>query len=337
MHVCDDATGMLAMIVPRMRPLRADSRRSAPCRRPTANGTEPSGPRNGNTERDIAATIPSIHQKGLGVGDEDRRLPIEVDTSVPNIARMNDYFLGGKDNFAADREAAEAVLAIAPEVKVMSQVNRAFLHRAVRFIADEGIRQFIDISSGLPTQRNTHEVARAARPDSRTVYVDKDPVVLSHARAILVDSPQTGVVNGNILEPAKFLADPGLNELIDLNEPVGVIILTALHFIPHSDDPFKAVAWLRDALPPGSLLAISHVVFDARPDVVEPIEELYRSILDRPGENAARTRDEVLRFFDGFDLVEPGLVDMRQWRPDKPVDLKPARTVWMVGGIGRKP
>jgi S-adenosyl methyltransferase len=269
--------------------------------------------------------------------DKDRRLPIEVNTSVPNIARMNDYFLGGKDNFAADREAAEAVLAIVPEVKIMSQENRAFLHRAVRFMADEGIRQFIDVSSGLPTQRNTHEVARAAYPDSRTVYVDKDPVVLSHARAILVDNSQTGVVDGNILEPAKILADPGLNELIDLNEPVGVIILTALHFIPHSDGPFKAVAWLREALPSGSLLAISHAVFDTRPDVVEPIEELYRSVLDRPGESAARTRDEVLPFFDGLELVEPGLVDMRAWRPDEPVTLEPVGTVWMAAGIGRKP
>jgi hypothetical protein len=259
-----------------------------------------------------------------------------VDTSTPNIARMNDYFLGGKDNFAADREAADKVLAIAPEIKEMTEENRDFLGRVVRYLGSQGIRQFIDIGSGLPTQRNTHEVARTQTPDARVVYVDSDPVVLSHARALLVDSAQTSVLEGDIMHPAELLRDCRERDLVDLDEPVAVLILTALHFIPHSDDPFKSVAWLRDALPDGSYLALSHVVFDTRPDAVDPIEDIYRDILSRPGENAARTRDEVLPFFDGFDLVDPGLVYIREWRPDNPLKAQLPRKVWMAGGTGRK-
>ncbi|MCO6011333.1 SAM-dependent methyltransferase [Actinoallomurus purpureus] len=259
-----------------------------------------------------------------------------VDTSVPNIARMNDYFLGGKDNFAADRQAADELLAIAPEIKEISLENRAFLGRAVRFLAEQGIRQFIDIGSGLPTQRNSHEVARSVAPDARVVYVDKDPVVLSHARAILIDSPRTAAVAGDILRPEEFLTECRLGGLIDLERPLAVVICGALHFIPHSDDPFKSIAWLRDAIPSGSYLAISHVVFDTRPDVVEPIEEIYQAILERPGEKAARTRDQVLPFFDGFELLDPGLVYVRQWHPENPLNARAPEKVWMVGGVGRK-
>ncbi|MFL6051434.1 MAG: SAM-dependent methyltransferase [Actinoallomurus sp.] len=266
-----------------------------------------------------------------------RRGLADVDTSVPNVARMNDYFLGGKDNFAADRKAAGELLAIAPEIKDIALENRDFLRRSVRYLAEQGIRQFIDIGSGLPTQRNTHEVARSVAPDARVVYVEKDPIVLSHARAILIDSPQTAVVEGDILHPAEMLADCRLHAPIDLKRPVGLVICAVLHFIPHSDDPFSSVAWLRDAIPSGSHLAVSHVVFDTRPDAVEPIEEIYRMVLDRPGEKAARTRDEVLPFFDGFELIDPGLVYVREWRPDNPLSARLPEKVWMVGGVGRKP
>src|SRR4051812_23738961 len=151
------------------------------------------------------------------MADDDR--PNPVDLSVPNIARMNDYFLGGKDNFAADREAADQVLAIAPEIKEMTEENRDFLGRMVRYLGSQGIRQFIDIGSGLPTQRNTHEVARAQTPDARVVYVDSDPVVLSHARALLVDSAQTSVLEGDIMHPAELLRDCRERDLVDLDEP----------------------------------------------------------------------------------------------------------------------
>jgi hypothetical protein len=269
------------------------------------------------------------------VTDVPRRGLADVDTSTPNLARMNDYLLGGKDNFAADREAADQLLAIAPEIRDIALENRDFLHRAVRFLAEQGIRQFIDIGSGLPTQRNSHEIVRAVAPDARVVYVEKDPVVLSHARAILIDSSRTAVVEGDILHPETFLPECAANG-IDLEQPIGLVICGSLHFIPHSDDPFKSVAWLRDAVPSGSLLAITHVVFDTRPDVVEPIEEIYRVVLDRPGETAARTRDQVLPFFDGFELVEPGFVYVREWRPDNPLNARSPEKTWLLGGVGRK-
>jgi hypothetical protein len=250
---------------------------------------------------------------------------------------MNDYFLGGKDNFAADRDAAEELLAIAPEIKNMAEENREFLGRVVRYLGEQGIRQFIDVGAGLPTQRNTHEVARSRIPEAKVVYVDSDPVVLSHARAILIDSPATAVLDGDILHPHHIVEQCRERDLIDFDRPLAVVIFGALHFIPHSDDPFTSIAWLRDALPSGSYLALSHVVFDDRPDVVTPIEDIYRAMLERPGEKAARARDEVLPFFDGFDLVEPGLVPIRDWRPDAPVAKTPLNGIWMAGGAGRKP
>jgi hypothetical protein len=276
-------------------------------------------------------------QEGSSVGDQPPRIPADVDTTVPSIARVNDYFLGGKDNFAADREAAEQLLAIAPEIKEMAEENRDFLGRVVAFLGSQGIRQFIDIGAGLPTQRNTHEVARSQVTDARVVYVDNDPVVLSHARALLVDSARTAVVRGDILHPEALVADTRLRELIDLDQPLAILIFGALNFIPHSDDPFKGVAALRDALPSGSYLAISHVVFDTRPDAVDPIEDIYRAMLNRPGETAARTLDGVRPFFDGFELVDPGLVYIREWRPDNPLKARLSGRVWVAGGVGRKP
>ncbi|MFB9837262.1 SAM-dependent methyltransferase [Actinoallomurus acaciae] len=268
---------------------------------------------------------------------EASRGPRGFDTRVANIARMNDYFLGGKDNFAADRKAAEELLTIAPEIKDMVVENRRFLGRAVRYLCERGIRQFIDVSTGLPTRDNTHEVARSRGPGSVTVYVDSDPVVLSHARAILVDNASSSAVEGDILHPRELLERCREDGLIDFDRPVAVVILGALHFIPHSDEPFKKVALLRDLLPGGSHLLLSHAVFDDRPDAVTPVEDVYRALLNRPGENAARTLDEVRPFFDGFELAEPGLVPLRGWRPDKPVNTAPPKGIWMAGGVGRKP
>ncbi|MDN3355139.1 SAM-dependent methyltransferase [Actinomadura sp. DC4] len=271
------------------------------------------------------------------MADHPDERPSAVDLSVPNIARMNDYLLGGKDNFAADREAAEALLAIAPEVKKMAVENRGFLGRVVRYLGEQGVRQFIDVAAGLPTQRNTHEVARSQVADAHVVYVDSDPVVLSHARAILVDSPATAVLDGDILHPEHIVEECKANGWLDFDRPIAVVIFAALQFIPHSDDPFKSIACLRDALPSGSYLGLSHVVFDDRPDTIDPIEDIYRAMLDRPGEHAARTRDQVLPFFDGFELVEPGLVHIRDWRPDGPIGTRARDGIWMAGGVGRKP
>jgi hypothetical protein len=271
------------------------------------------------------------------MSDEAPRGPGGFDTRVANIARMNDYFLGGKDNFAADREAADRLLAMAPEIKDMAVENRRFLGRAVRYLCAQGVRQFIDVSAGLPTRDNTHEVARSQDPGSVTVYVENDPVVLSHARAVLVDSVTSSVVEGDILHPREFLDRCRDDGLIDFDRTVAVIILGALQFIPHSDGPFESVALLRDMLPSGSHLALSHAVFDNRPEAVTPVEDVYRALLNRPGENAARTLDDVRLFFDGFELAEPGLVPLQRWRPDRPVDTAPPKGIWMAGGVGRKP
>jgi S-adenosyl methyltransferase len=265
-----------------------------------------------------------------------RRAIGEFDTTRPNIARMNDYFLGGKDNFAADRRAAEELLALAPEIKKIAAENRRFLGRAVRFLAEQGIRQFFDIGSGLPTRQNTHEVARSVLPAARVVYVDNDPVVISHGRAILARDERTAVVEGDILHPQDLIDHREVRRIIDFDEPVAVLIFGALHFIPHAFDPFKSVAWLRDAIAPGSHLALSHLVFDTRPELAGPIGDVYRAVVDRPDAHSARRRADVLRFFDGFELVDPGLVWVREWRPDNPLCARAAEKVWKVGGVGRK-
>jgi hypothetical protein len=249
---------------------------------------------------------------------------------------MHDYFLGGKDNFAADREAADALLAIAPEIRIMAHEHQAFHARAVRFLVQQGITQFINVASGLPTHHNTHELAGSLTPDARVVYVDDDPVVLTHARAILDTSPSTVVVKGDVLHPCELLTDPDVRRLIDFDQPMAILIFGALQYIPDEDDPFKRMAELRDVMPPGSYLAISHVVFDARPDAAEPIVDIYRKILNRT-EDGSRTLDEVRPFFDGLEMVEPGLVYLRQWRPESPFLAERADKAWMAAGVGRKP
>ncbi|GLY72686.1 SAM-dependent methyltransferase [Actinoallomurus iriomotensis] len=266
-----------------------------------------------------------------------RRALGAFDTTRPNIARINDYFLGGKDNFAVDRHAAEELLAIAPEIRAIAAETRSFLGRAVRFLAGQGIRQFLDIGSGLPTLQNTHEVARSVLPDARVVYVDNDPVVISHGHAVLPSDERTAVVEGDIRNPRELVEDPGVRRVIDFEEPVAVLIFGALHVVPNADDPFRCVAALRDATAPGSHLALSHLVFDTRPEIARHIEEVYRAVLHRPEAHTARNREDVLRFFDGFELVDPGLVWLRQWRPDHPLHARAAEKIWKVGGIGRKP
>jgi hypothetical protein len=268
-----------------------------------------------------------------------RRALGEFDTSRPNIARMNDYLLGGKDNFAADREAAEQLLAVAPYMKTMMEENRRFLGRAVRFLADQGIRQFFDIGAGLPTRQNTHEVARSVRPDARVVYVDNDPVVITHGRAILACDERTAVIEGDIVHPEELVGDPVVRRIIDFDEPVAVLLVGALHFVPNSDEPYKRIAWLRDMLPSGSYLAISHAILsgDRPKGGPNPVGEVYRTALGRPETVGPRPRDEVLRFFDGFELVEPGLEFVRRWRPDNPLAAQAAEKLPKVGGVGRKP
>ncbi|AWS43259.1 SAM-dependent methyltransferase [Streptosporangium sp. 'caverna'] len=269
------------------------------------------------------------------MSDATGRPPAGLDTSVANVARMNDYYLGGKDNFAADRKAAEEVLALAPEVRTMAREGQAFMTRAVRYLLDEGVTQFVSLGVGLPTSSSIHHVAQALVPDARVVYVSTDPVVLSHARALLATNPATAVVEGDILHPRELLADPELRRIIDLDRPVAILIASALQFIPDEDDPFKCVAVLRDALPVGSGFAFGHVVFDRRPEVEDSIVGIYRRILGRD-EGAGRTSKQVLRFFDGMKLVDPGFVYTRDWRPDNPLTVQGRDKTWSMVGIARK-
>ncbi len=270
------------------------------------------------------------------MSDSARRPPAGLDTSVPNVARMNDYFLGGKDNFAADRRAAEQVLAVAPEVRIMARERQAFLSRAVRHLVDQGIGQFLVLGAGLPTPHNVHQVAQSLLPGARVVYVSDDPVVLSHSRALLATNSDVAVTGGHALHPDEILADPGLLRLVDLNRPMAALIPHALQFVPDEDDPAKSVALLRDSMAPGSYLVVAHAVSDIRPEVTQPLVDIYRRVLGRD-EGAWRTRKQVLRFFDGLDLVDPGLVYLRHWRPDNPLTVRGPQKTWAVGGVARRP
>jgi SAM-dependent methyltransferase len=260
--------------------------------------------------------------------------PLPFDTSVAHQARMYDYLLGGKDNYAADRAAVAEQLKVYPDVTFSALANRAFLGRAVRYLAAEaGIRQFLDIGTGIPTAGNTHEVAQAAAPESRVVYVDYDPVVLAHARALLVSNEEgvTDYIDADLRDTGAILTQAA--RLLDFDQPVAVTLIAILHAIPDSDDPHAIVATLMDALPPGSYLAISHRgadLFDRETegDLTDVTNRMMHQKL------AGRGREQVLRFFDGMDLVPPGLVRVEEWRPDLATDTTARSSLW--GAAGRK-
>jgi hypothetical protein len=262
-----------------------------------------------------------------------------INTGAPNPARIYDYFLGGKDNFPADREVADQVLAIAPVARDVVEDNREFLRRVVEVLADAGIRQFIDLGSGLPTQGNVHEIAQAAAPGARVVYVDNDPMVVAHSRALLAGD-NTAAIEGDLRQPDKILEHPEVRELIDFGRPVALLLLAILHFLPDSEDPFGIVAHYRDALPAGSHLAISHGTRDIpeRPDLSPEemaemgtkVEQLYQLTT---ASLVTRTRAEVERFFDGLELLDPGVVEIQRWRPDGRTSLLPGG---FYGGVARK-
>ena len=252
-----------------------------------------------------------------------------IDTSVAHPARRYDYWLGGKDNFAADRESGDQIAAKFPAIRTAVVENRRFLRRAVTFLAGEaGLRQFLDIGTGLPTADNTHEVAQRVAPGSRIVYVDNDPLVLVHARALLTSSPEgaTSYVDADLRDPAKILADAA--ETLDLTRPVGLMLIATLHFLDESDDPYGIVRELTAALAPGSFVAVSHATSDYLPP------ELVADISSgRHGRGRLRTRAEFTRFFDGLDLVEPGITPLAEWRAE---DEPPAPAeVGMYAGVAR--
>ncbi len=248
---------------------------------------------------------------------------------------MYDAMLGGDHNFAIDREAVAAFTAIDPQVRTLARANRDFLGRAVRFLVESGVRQFIDLGSGIPTQGNVHEVAQAASPGARVVYVDNDPVAVAHSTSLLADNPDADIVDGDIRRPADVLSSPQVRKLIDFDQPVAVLMITILHFITPAEDPAGIVAAFRDALPDGSWLALSHATNQDRPDTAAAVGQLYRSKATSPV--TARSYEEILALFDGFDLVAPGLTYVPLWRPDPEDEIpeKPSE-YWVYAGVGRK-
>jgi SAM-dependent methyltransferase len=257
----------------------------------------------------------------------------EIDTSVPHIARVYDYWLGGKDNFASDRAAAEAAMREDPNVVEGVRGNRAFLARAVRYLAGQaGVRQFLDIGTGIPAADNTHEVAQDVAPTCRVVYVDNDPIVLSHARALLTSEPggATAYLDQDLRNVAEIIrAAAGT---LDFSEPVAVMLIGILHCIPDEDDPAGVIRQLMDAVPPGSYLAISHPATDINSPGVGRLASRLNELM--PVKLRFRARAEVARFFDGLELVEPGLVRAPEWRPDSDADLDNPAAVW--AGVARK-
>ena len=269
-----------------------------------------------------------------GNGPEGPGPDLAIDTSVAHPARVYDYWLGGKDNFAADREAAERVLAVSPGLRWRIQANRRFLARAVRYLAeDAGIRQFLDIGTGIPSANNTHQVAQEVTPGARIVYVDNDPIVLSHARALLTSGPQgaTQYVHGDVREPGPIIESAA--ETLDFSQPVALMLIGVLHLIQDSEDPWGLVAWLMTRLPAGSYLAISHPAIDIGPGQAEA-QRRYNERVSTP--QTLRDRDQVARFFEGLELVEPGLVYVHTWRPGE-FDTAPEDATSAWGAVARKP
>jgi hypothetical protein len=262
-------------------------------------------------------------------------VPPGIDTGKANIARVYDWWLGGDHNFRADQDAARAMIAVEPNARAIARANRAFLGRAVRFLAAEaGIRQFLDIGSGIPTQNNVHQVAQDAAPGARVVYADVDDVAVAHSKLLLDGQADAVVIQADLRDPARILADPETQLLLDFTQPVAVLLAAVLHFIADDDSPEQIVATLRDALPPGSYLVISHACSDPQPDLLSAFETVYKSKVAAQGR--ARTSSEIARFFDGFTLVDPGLTWVPLWRPDQPQDVpEDPENYWFLGGVGQ--
>jgi hypothetical protein len=261
-----------------------------------------------------------------------------IDTSKAHAARMYDYYLGGKDHFAVDRETAEKAMQSWPAVRVAVRENRAFLGRAVRFLVQEaGIRQFLDIGTGLPSANNVHEVAQDIAPECRVVYVDNDPIVLAHAQALLRSKPagRTAYIDADLREPGKILEAPATRQTLDFSQPVALMLVAILHFLPDSERPGEIIATLLDALPPGSFLVASHVTPEHDPEGVSGLARTYQA---SGVACQARTADEFEELaFTGLEMVDPGVVLVSEWRPSQrgPRPL-PSEVNW-YGGIGRKP
>jgi hypothetical protein len=267
-------------------------------------------------------------------GTASRSRPPAFDTSEAHQARMYDHLLGGKDNYAADRAAVEAQLKVFPDLAFSARANRAFLGRAVRYLAaDAEVRQFLDIGTGIPTAGNTHQVAQAIAPESRVVYVDYDPVVLAHARALLIshEAGATEYIDADLRDTGTILTQAA--ELLDFTQPVAITLIAILHAVPDLDDPYAIVARLLDAVPPGSYLALSHMGTEL---LGQETKDGLKDIANRMMQQklTARSREQLARFFEGTDLVEPGLVRVEEWRPEPGTGDTGRSALW--GAVGRK-
>jgi hypothetical protein len=262
-------------------------------------------------------------------------VPPGIDTTKANTARVYDWWLGGDHNFQADIDAARTSVALDQNTRDAARANRAFLGRAVRFLAAEaGIRQFLDIGSGIPTQNNVHQVAQDAAPGTRVAYVDYDEIAVAHSRLILQDNPDATVIQADLRQPEEILADPSVQLLLDFTRPVGLLLLAVLHFLPDDDQVRDILATLRGALAPGSYLVISHTCRDADPVLAQQREKVYTSRVDAT--LRMRTGKQIAGLFDGFSLVEPGLVWVPEWRPESPADVPESpQKYWVQGGVGR--
>ena len=261
-----------------------------------------------------------------------------IDTAKPHAARVYDFYLGGKDHFAADRETGQALMRVVPTIRAAARENRAFLGRAVRFlVAEAGIRQFLDIGTGLPSANNVHEVAQGLVPSCRVVYVDNDPIVLAHARALLTSSPEgkTAYIHADLREPEKILADPVTTATLDFSQPIALMLVAVLHFVPDEAQPRRIVGTLLDALPPGSYLAASHVTPEHDPEGVGGLERTYQAS-GLPAQ-ARVTEDFAELAFRGLELVDPGLTLVSEWRPGGAGPRPMPREVSAYGGVARKP
>ncbi|WP_028809219.1 SAM-dependent methyltransferase [Streptomyces sp. 351MFTsu5.1] len=264
--------------------------------------------------------------------------PRSIDISVPSVARIYDFYLGGSHNFEADRAAARKAMEHVPGLPKIMQANRAFMRRAVRFAVEQGITQFLDIGSGIPTFGNVHEVAQSASPGARVVYVDHDPVAVAHSRAVIAENPDAGVVAADLRKPQEILDSPEVQRLLDLKRPVALLLVAILHFVEDADDPYKAVAELRDALAPGSLLVLTHAAFEGIPLSQEQVQGAVDVYKDIRNPLIMRSHNEIARFFEGYDMVEPGLVPMPRWRPESENWDPDAEDPWafsQFGGVGR--
>ena len=248
---------------------------------------------------------------------------------------MYDYYLGGAHNFAVDRNLASQVLALFPDGQLIAQANRAFLHRAVRHLLGQGVRQFIDIGSGIPTAGNVHEIAQKVDPEARVLYIDHDPVAVTHSELILRDNPFARVLEADLRRPKDILTAPVLTDLLDLTQPVGLLMVSVLHFVTDSERPEDTISLFRDVFSPGSYLVIAQGTGEGRQAETTKAKELYRSTSTPI---TYRTREQIRALFDGWELVDPGVVWIPEWRPDWPDDVgpDPASTL-IAAGVGRKP